>query len=33
MQAFPFELRMPMTLPSESSRRAVDEALAHAGLV
>jgi 4-hydroxy-tetrahydrodipicolinate synthase len=33
MPAFPFELRMPMTPPSEPSRRAVDEALAHAGLI
>ena len=30
---FPSELRAPMTPPSEASRRAVDEALAHAGLV
>ncbi|MGE3747058.1 MAG: 4-hydroxy-tetrahydrodipicolinate synthase [Sphingomonadaceae bacterium] len=30
---FPSELRMPMTPPSEASRRAVDEALAHAGLI
>ena len=28
---FPAELRMPMTWPSEASRKAVDEALAHAG--
>lgn len=28
---FPLELRLPMTLPSEESRRAVDAALAHAG--
>ena len=28
---FPPELRMPMTWPSEASRKAVDEALAHAG--
>lgn len=27
------ELRMPMTPPSEASRRAVDDALAHAGLI
>lgn len=30
---FPAELRMPMTWPSEASRKAVDEALAHAGAV
>ncbi len=30
---FPPDLRLPMTPPSEASRRAVDEALAHAGLV
>jgi 4-hydroxy-tetrahydrodipicolinate synthase len=30
---FPADLRLPMTPPSEASRRAVDEALAHAGLV
>lgn len=30
---FPAELRLPMTEPSEASRRAVDDALAHAGLV
>ncbi|WP_380877667.1 hypothetical protein ACFB49_13750 [Sphingomonas sp. DBB INV C78] len=30
---FPVELRLPMTWPSEASRKAVDEALAHAGLV
>jgi 4-hydroxy-tetrahydrodipicolinate synthase len=30
---FPPHLRLPMTAPSEASRRAVDEALAHAGLV
>ena len=29
---FPAELRLPMTPPSEASRRAVDAALAHAGL-
>jgi 4-hydroxy-tetrahydrodipicolinate synthase len=29
---FPATLRLPMTPPSEASRRAVDEALAHAGL-
>lgn len=29
---FPSELRMPMTWPSEAARRAVDEALAHAGV-
>ena len=31
--AFPAELRAPMTPPSETSRKAVDEALAHAGLI
>ena len=30
---FPAELRAPMTPPSEASRKAVDAALAHAGLV
>ncbi len=30
---FPSDLRLPMTPPSESSRRAVDAALAHAGLI
>ncbi len=30
---FPVDLRAPMTAPSEASRKAVDEALAHAGLV
>lgn len=30
---FPHELRLPMTWPSEASRRAVDDALMHAGLV
>jgi 4-hydroxy-tetrahydrodipicolinate synthase len=30
---FPAELRAPMTEPSEASKRAVDEALAHAGLI
>lgn len=30
---FPAALRLPMTPPSEASRRAVDAALAHAGLV
>jgi 4-hydroxy-tetrahydrodipicolinate synthase len=30
---FPTALRLPMTPPSEASRRAVDEALEHAGLV
>jgi 4-hydroxy-tetrahydrodipicolinate synthase len=29
---FPAELRAPMTEPSDASKRAVDEALAHAGL-
>ncbi len=29
---FPAELRLPMTPPSEASRRAVDAALEHAGL-
>ena len=33
MADFPAELRMPMTWPSEASRKAVDEALVHAGLV
>ena len=33
MTDFPAELRMPMTWPSEASRKAVDEALVHAGLV
>lgn len=30
---FPAELRLPMTWPSEASRKAVDAALAHAGLI
>ncbi|HEU0310570.1 MAG TPA: 4-hydroxy-tetrahydrodipicolinate synthase [Sphingomicrobium sp.] len=30
---FPAELRLPMTPPSEASRKAVDAALAHAGLI
>ncbi|MDX3883981.1 MAG: 4-hydroxy-tetrahydrodipicolinate synthase [Sphingomonas sp.] len=30
---FPVELRLPMTWPSDASRKAVDAALAHAGLV
>jgi 4-hydroxy-tetrahydrodipicolinate synthase len=30
---FPQDLRLPMTPPSEASRRAVDAALAHAGLI
>ena len=30
---FPAELRLPMTPPSEESRRAIDEALEHAGLL
>ena len=30
---FPADLRLPMTPPSEASRRAVDSALAHAGLI
>jgi 4-hydroxy-tetrahydrodipicolinate synthase len=29
---FPLELRLPLVEPSEASRRAVDEALEHAGL-
>ncbi|HET8612080.1 MAG TPA: 4-hydroxy-tetrahydrodipicolinate synthase [Sphingomonas sp.] len=33
LQGFPTELRLPMTPPSEASRKAVDAALAHAGLV
>lgn len=32
-RGFPLELRLPMIPPSEASRRAVDEALAHAGLL
>ncbi|HEX8217113.1 MAG TPA: 4-hydroxy-tetrahydrodipicolinate synthase [Allosphingosinicella sp.] len=32
-RGFPLELRLPMTAPSEASRRAVDEALDHAGLL
>jgi 4-hydroxy-tetrahydrodipicolinate synthase len=31
--AFPAELRLPMTEPSEASRKTVDSALAHAGLI
>ena len=31
--SFPTELRAPMTEPSEASKKAVDEALAHAGLI
>ena len=30
---FPAELRLPMTEPSSASKKAVDEALAHAGLI
>ena len=30
---FPADLRAPMTPPSEASRKAVDDALAHAGLI
>jgi 4-hydroxy-tetrahydrodipicolinate synthase len=30
---FSMELRLPMTEPSDASRMAVDEALAHAGLI
>jgi 4-hydroxy-tetrahydrodipicolinate synthase len=30
---FPADLRLPMTPPSEASRRAVDAALDHAGLL
>ena len=30
---FASELRLPMTMPSEASRKAVDAALAHAGLI
>jgi 4-hydroxy-tetrahydrodipicolinate synthase len=30
---FPAELRLPMTLPGEASRRAVDKALQHAGIL
>jgi len=32
LRKFPSELRLPMTAPSEASRRAVDAALEHAGL-
>jgi 4-hydroxy-tetrahydrodipicolinate synthase len=32
-QRFPVELRLPLTEPSEASRRAVDAALEHAGLI
>jgi 4-hydroxy-tetrahydrodipicolinate synthase len=32
-QGFPVELRLPLTEPSEASRRAVDAALEHAGLI
>jgi 4-hydroxy-tetrahydrodipicolinate synthase len=31
--AFPVDLRAPMTAPSDASKKAVDEALAHAGLI
>ena len=30
---FPTDLRLPLTPPSDASRRAIDEALAHAGLI
>jgi 4-hydroxy-tetrahydrodipicolinate synthase len=30
---FPIELRAPMTEPSDASKRAVDAALEHAGLI
>ena len=30
---FPAELRLPMTPPREASRKAVDAALGHAGLI
>ena len=33
VRGFPTELRAPMTDPSETSRKAVDAALAHAGLI
>jgi len=33
LRDFPIDLRLPMTPPSEASRRAVDAALEHAGLV
>jgi 4-hydroxy-tetrahydrodipicolinate synthase len=33
LRGFPLELRLPMTPPSEASRRAVDSALEHAGLL
>ncbi|MGH6659016.1 MAG: 4-hydroxy-tetrahydrodipicolinate synthase, partial [Sphingomicrobium sp.] len=30
---FPVELRLPMTPPGDASKKAVDAALAHAGLI
>lgn len=33
LRDFPLDLRLPMTPPSEASRRAVDAALEHAGLI
>lgn len=33
LRDFPIDLRLPMTPPSEASRRAVDAALEHAGLI
>jgi 4-hydroxy-tetrahydrodipicolinate synthase len=33
LRNFPLELRLPMTAPGEASRRAVDAALEHAGLI
>lgn len=33
VQNFPVELRAPMTEPSDASKKAVDDALAHAGLI
>ena len=33
IEGFPTDLRLPMTPPSEASRKAVDEALENAGLV
>jgi 4-hydroxy-tetrahydrodipicolinate synthase len=33
LRDFPLELRLPMTPPSDASRRAVDAALTHAGLI
>jgi 4-hydroxy-tetrahydrodipicolinate synthase len=33
LRGFPIDLRLPMTPPSDASRRAVDAALEHAGLL